>query len=110
MASMALRMRLSRTCWIWIRSASTSGASGVEIESDPDALLLGSHESKGARLLDQLRQVFDMALALPAGHELAQVADDLPCPQGLLGGLVDRVPEHGHRLPLHAAPGSGGSP
>ena len=42
-----------------------------------------------------------MALALPAGHELAQVADHLPCPQCLLTRFVDRVPEHGHRLPLH---------
>ena len=48
-------------------------------------------------------------LAFAAGHELAQAADDLAGAQRLVGGLVDRVAQHGRLLavdPLQQAAGS----
>ena len=65
-------------------------------------MLLGADQRERAGLLDQLGQALDVPLALAAGHELAQAADDLPGAQGLLGRLVDRIREHRRRVsPSH---------
>src|SRR5262245_38562402 len=63
----------------------------VELESDADALILGSDQCQGAGFLDQLLDAFDASLAFAARNEIAQTSDDLSGPQGLLRGLVHGV-------------------
>ena len=53
MASRALRIRLTMTCWIWTRSASTDFSAWGHPDTGDDALLLGADQCQGARLLDQ---------------------------------------------------------
>ena len=54
--------------------------------------------AKRARLLDQLGDAFDPALAFAARDEIAQAADDLAGAHRLVGGLVQRVAHHGRRV------------
>ena len=94
---MALRIRLSSTCWICTLSASTKSARGSKFEAHPHAFVLGADQRERARLLDQLLGVFHAPLAFAPGDEIAQPADDLAGAQRLFGGLV-------HGLAQHAAP------
>ena len=69
---MALRIRLSRTCWICTLSASTRSIAGIELEVHADAALLDADQRQRARFLDQLVDAFDPPLALAARDEVAQ--------------------------------------
>ena len=73
-------------------------AARIELEADPDAVLLGADQRQRARLLDQLGEALDPPLALAAAHEIAQAADDLAGAQRLLGGLVERIAHHAGAL------------
>ena len=70
----------------------------IELEADPDAVLLGADQGQRARLLDQLGEALDPPLALAAADEIAQAADDLAGAQRLLGRLVERVAHHRRAL------------
>ena len=102
MTSMALRIRLTSTCWIWMRSASTRSASGSRRKETATPFSSRADQGERAGILDQLGQAFDPALAFAARHEFAQAADDLAGAQRLVGRLADRVAQHGRRLAFDA--------
>ena len=89
MASIALRIRLSSTCCICTLSASTRSLAAIELELDPDALILGADQRQRACFLDDLGNALDAPLALAARDEVAQTPDDLAGAQRLLRGFVD---------------------
>ena len=60
----------------------------------PHAVLLDADQRQRARFLDQLLQAFHPLVALAAGDEIAQAADDLAGAQRLFGRLVHRVAHH----------------
>ena len=92
MASIALRIRLSSTCWICTLSTRTRSTPVVEVEhARARRARLAPTSAERARFLDQLAQALEPLLGLAMGHEIAQAADDLAGAQRLLGGLVQRV-------------------
>ena len=60
-ASSALRNRLTSTCWIWTRSASTRSYSGSRLKPQLDALFAGAGQTERAGFLDQLATGFRRA-------------------------------------------------
>src|SRR5689334_24726 len=70
----------------------------VELERDPHAEILRSHQCQRARLLDQFLDAFDLPLALAARHEVAQPSDDLAGAQGLLCSPIHGVAHRGDLL------------
>ncbi len=64
---------------------------GVELEHDPNPLLARSDQRQRAGLLDQLSDVLARLLGLAAHDKLAQMPDDLTCPQRLRGNLAQRL-------------------
>ena len=67
---------------------------GIEPERHGDAGLPRADQGERAGVLDQLGEVLDPPVALAAGHELAQSADDVAGTQRLVGGLAQRVAQH----------------
>ncbi len=78
-----------------------SGAA-IEAKRDAHAGFLDPDQRQRARLLDQLREAFDVPLGIAAGHELAHPADDLARAQSLVGRAFDGVPDHARLLGLDA--------
>ena len=74
MASMALRIRLSSTCWIWTLSASTRSALGSSRNEHVDPVLPGADQGQRAGLLDQLRQALDPSLGSRRGPRIRAAA------------------------------------
>ena len=70
----------------------------LQVEAHAHASVLGADQRQRACLLDQLLDVFDAALALATGNEIAQAADDLAGAQRLFGGLVHGVANHADAL------------
>ena len=86
MASRALRIRFSTTCWICIRSAITRSdgrRSGISTRT----CVPWRPTAPGRWLPRSAWQALDPPFGLAAGHEVAQATDDLSCPQRLIGGL-----------------------
>ena len=108
-ASMALRTRFSTTCWICILSIQTGGASGARLKCDPDILLLGADQRKGAGFLDDLVDGFRRPVRLPLLDEIAHPPDDLAGAGSLRHGLVHGFQHLDRRLAVgrvhHAAAG-----
>ncbi len=70
----------------------------IELEPDPDPMVLGPHERQRARLLDELPDAFHAPLALATGDKVAQAPDDLACPLRLLRRLVHCVAQNGRAI------------
>src|SRR5215831_10414343 len=75
---------------------------GIEPEGDGNAPLARAHQRQRAGVLDQPGQAFDPPVALAAGHELAQAADDMAGAHRLLGRAAQGLAQHRRRLVLHA--------
>ncbi len=90
-------------------SIQTGGASGASWKCDPDILLLGADQRKGARFLDDLVDGFRRPVGLPLLDEIAHPADDLAGADGLRHGLVHGLQHLDRRLGFgrvhHAAAG-----
>ena len=97
-ASMALRIRLTSTCWIWMRSTKHLIAARIELELDVDAMLARADQRQRIRFVDQRWQAFDPPLHLAVRHEVAQAAHDLAGTNRLLGGFLERLADHGELL------------
>ena len=67
----------------------------IELQLDPDRLFLGGDQRQRAGFLHHPVDAFDPLFRFPARDEVAQPLNDLPGPQRLLGGLVQRVLDHG---------------
>ena len=97
MASIALRIRLSRHLLDLNLVDEHQIVPRIESEPHPDALVLGADQRERARFLHQLGEAFDPALGLAARDEIAQPVDDLSGAQRLLGCLVERFRITGER-------------
>src|SRR5208282_2753979 len=63
----------------------------VDRHLDPDAALVDADQGQRARFLDQLPDALHSPLGLAPRDEVAQMADDLARPRGLLGALHERI-------------------
>ena len=90
-ASMALRIRLSITCSTCILSARTKSARGSNSKETRTPVSLAPTRASALASSIILRQVLDLPLALAAGDEFAQAADDLAGAQRLLGRALHRL-------------------
>ena len=89
-ASIALRIRLTSTCWIWTRSATTRSQAGSSSNFSSTPCSREPTKRQRRRLLDQLGDAFDAPFRFAAQHEVAQAADDLAGADRLFGGAVER--------------------
>ncbi len=81
----------------------------MDLLAYPYTLLASADEGQGARLFDHFDDALHLLLGLAARGEIAQPADDLARPHGLLGGLVHRILD-GRPLRMHRhSPRAGGS-
>ena len=92
MASMALRMRLTSTCWIWMRSTSNVPGVGLEMQPHLHAERAGPLQGQRTSLLDHRRHPLHPLLRFAAAYKFAQAPHDLPGAQDLLAGLTHHLP------------------
>src|SRR5262249_3561968 len=109
MASTALRMRLSSTCWICTLSASTRSRVGSKRKrtrtpwsltpTSASAPALGPAQRRRAASVARLLDAPTPPLGFAAGDEVAQPPDDLASPDRLVRSLRHCVPQHGGAIP-----------
>src|SRR4051812_15724632 len=89
-ASAALRIRFTSTCWIWTRSIRTKRAPGSTPLDDLDAAVTAVRKSQGHGFVQHRPDIHGEAGQFAFGDEVAQALDDLAGAQDLLARLVDQ--------------------
>ena len=89
-ASIAFRMRFTRTCWIWIRAITASHALRSRSRRCVTRWFLVPTADTRSPLRRPSRGL-GATLRPPLGHELAKASDDLACPDRLVDSLADPV-------------------